>query len=192
MRFIFGAAQTLSGNTLVFALALWVIFALLGYRISWRHQALRGVTPWNFPSFFWALICFIFGPIGLAVELIAEFTTKPRLPSSLGRLSFRDVSARLGLRDQRSPTVVGTTDTGASQTEIGVRTEAPPLPGASIPMLEPLHLGPPPPLDDSGKTAAFGWYPDPLKRHEQRYFDGKGWSAFVRDNGVRANDALNF
>ena len=190
MPFIFGAGQALSGNELVLTIALWLIFALLGYRISWRHQALRGATPWRLPSFVWAVICFAFGPIGLVVELVAEFTTKPRLPSSLRRLSFRDASGRIGLRNQQTSPIGTTVDAGTAPTEIGTHIEAPPLPGASIPILEPLRLGPPLPLDASGKTAAFGWYPDPLKRHELRYFDGKGWSAFVRDSGVRSEDPI--
>lgn len=34
-----------------------------------------------------------------------------------------------------------------------------------------------------------GWYPDPGGRHELRYWDGKGWTAHVRDGAVQATDA---
>jgi hypothetical protein len=192
MSLIFGAGQALSGNELVLTVALWLIFALLGYRISWRHQALRGVTPWRFPSFVWAVICFTFGPIGLVVELFAEVTTKPRLPSSLGRLSIRDASARLGLRSQQQTSPLSATreaGTGA-QADIGVRAQTPPPQEALQPVVQPVPLGPPPPLDAAGKTAAFGWYADPLAHHELRYFDGRGWSDFVKDGGVRSSDPL--
>lgn len=33
-----------------------------------------------------------------------------------------------------------------------------------------------------------GWYPDPSGRHEQRYWDGKGWSEHVSDQGERSLD----
>ncbi len=33
-----------------------------------------------------------------------------------------------------------------------------------------------------------GWYPDPGFRHEQRYWDGKGWTSYVRDGGTQSHD----
>jgi hypothetical protein len=33
-----------------------------------------------------------------------------------------------------------------------------------------------------------GWYPDPAARHEQRFFDGRRWTAHVADAGVLAID----
>jgi len=44
---------------------------------------------------------------------------------------------------------------------------------------------PPPP---SANPA--GWYPDPSKRHELRYWDGLAWTANVSDAGVPSSDAL--
>lgn len=178
----YAAVQALSGNELVLAVALWLIFALLGYRISWRHQVLRGVTPWRFPSYVWAGICFAFGPVGLAVELLAEFTTKPRLPSSLGRVSFKDASAKAALRNGDTLSAQGRPMRAAGETfeetrRAVIEVEAPPK-------------GPPAPVDNIGKTAIFGWYPDPLARHEKRYFDGRGWLDLVSDAGVRSSDPL--
>lgn len=174
--------QTLSGNELVLAIALWLIFALLGYRISWRHQVLRGVTPWRFPSYVWAAICFAFGPVGLAVELFAEFTTKPRLPSSLSRVAFRDGSARATLRGS------GTIDVQRRPAPSVGETFEQPRP--VVTEAAPTPAGPPPPLDASGKPALFGWYADPLKRHEKRYFDGRGWLDLVADAGARSSDPV--
>jgi hypothetical protein len=172
---------SLSGGDLLLTFVLWSLFALLGYRISLRHQVLRGVTPWRFPSVVWAVICFAFGPIGLVVELFAEFTTKPRLPSSLSRIAFRDASARVGAGLSRSGGQQGTT----GQTSRAAATDPPIV----IPE-EPIVVGPSPPDDGSGKTAAFGWYGDPTDRHELRYFDGRRWSDFVSDADVRSVDPL--
>lgn len=33
-----------------------------------------------------------------------------------------------------------------------------------------------------------GWYPDPGARHEQRYWDGRGWTDYIRDRGVQGTD----
>lgn len=35
-----------------------------------------------------------------------------------------------------------------------------------------------------------GWYPDPARRHELRYWDGDHWSPSVSDAGVRSTDPL--
>ena len=33
-----------------------------------------------------------------------------------------------------------------------------------------------------------GWYPDPGRRHDLRYWDGKDWSSHVSDRGHTATD----
>lgn len=33
-----------------------------------------------------------------------------------------------------------------------------------------------------------GWYPDPGRHHELRYWDGKGWTSHVRDGAVQGTD----
>jgi Fibronectin type III domain/Protein of unknown function (DUF2510) len=38
--------------------------------------------------------------------------------------------------------------------------------------------------------APAGWYADPASRHENRYWDGTGWTASVADRGVTAADPL--
>lgn len=44
--------------------------------------------------------------------------------------------------------------------------------------------------DGSGKTALFGWYPDPTGRHERRFWDGKGWTTLIEDHLVTGDDPL--
>jgi len=184
-------SSTFSGNELLFSFVLLSVSAYLGYRISAQHQVLRGVTPWRFPSFLWAVICFAFGPFGLVVELLAELTTKPRLPSSLRRIAFRDASSR-------DPHSAGGQGGGATRPGSGSPRPAvamgPSMPAPMVPRaiidVEPMYTGPALPKDESGRTALFGWYADPLRRHELRYFDGRRWADFVADNGVRSSDPL--
>jgi hypothetical protein len=38
--------------------------------------------------------------------------------------------------------------------------------------------------------APANWYPDPNKRHELRYWDGKKWTEHVSDNGVTGTDPV--
>jgi hypothetical protein len=67
---------------------------------------------------------------------------------------------------------------------------APVAPPAGVD-LEPIYRGPALPKDEAGRTALFGWYADPLHRHELRYFDGRRWADFVADGGVRSSDPLD-
>jgi hypothetical protein len=131
------------------------------------------VTPWRFPSVVWALICFAIGPIGLVVELVAEVTTRPRLPSTLGRISPRFDS---GVRPPATRTMP------SSVAPVRPPTEARPV------VREP--TGPLTPKAADGTTANFGWYADPAGRHALRYFDGRRWSDLVADDGGRSNDPL--
>jgi len=38
--------------------------------------------------------------------------------------------------------------------------------------------------------APLGWYPDPTHRHSHRYWSADGWSGYVADGGVTANDPI--
>ena len=42
----------------------------------------------------------------------------------------------------------------------------------------------------SAPVVAAGWYPDPVQRHELRYWDGTGWSHHVAEHGVAGTDPL--
>ena len=49
----------------------------------------------------------------------------------------------------------------------------------------------PGPVEPPGPTRpspVAGWYPDPSGRHELRYWDGKGWTEYVRDGATQALD----
>lgn len=52
------------------------------------------------------------------------------------------------------------------------------------------HDGAPQPIGLQGNAgqAAPAWYPDPFRRAEQRWFDGRQWTASVMRGGVRGND----
>jgi hypothetical protein len=39
-------------------------------------------------------------------------------------------------------------------------------------------------------TASSGWYPDPFSRHQYRYFDGRGWTEHVSNQGSASTDQL--
>ncbi|MDA8291588.1 MAG: DUF2510 domain-containing protein [Actinomycetota bacterium] len=159
-------ASLLAGYTngeIVGSLALACLFALLGYRMSHRHRIVRGVTPWRVPSVVWAAICFVLQPFGIIVELVAQVTTKTGAPASVAPAPPLLAIGPLPSVDAPS------------------RTDAPPV----------APVGPPPPAtDDPGGTPLFGWYPDATGRHEQRYWDGRGWSEHVRDAGALGTDPL--
>lgn len=42
----------------------------------------------------------------------------------------------------------------------------------------------------SGHLPPPGWHPDPLGRHQRRYWDGVAWTERVADEGRRSSDPL--
>lgn len=54
----------------------------------------------------------------------------------------------------------------------------------------PMLPGSPPPFPTATPSTPSGWYPDPARRHEYRYYDGSAWTSRVSDKGVEATDAL--
>ncbi len=40
-------------------------------------------------------------------------------------------------------------------------------------------------------TAPSNWYPDPMKRHQLRFWDGSVWTHHVSNNGVTGIDPLD-
>ena len=39
-------------------------------------------------------------------------------------------------------------------------------------------------------TTPANWFPDPMKRHELRYWDGNAWTDHVSNNGIQSNDPV--
>lgn len=175
-----------SPTQLALSAALAVLFAALGYRTSVRYRALRGVTPWRVPSLAWALVCLVLTFVGLAVELVAELTTRSRYSPA-------------------APAPPSGAGTGryAPPTTQPVAVE-PPSPGELPAVAVPLAPGrseaaagqaegnrwPPPPPDQLGRAPLFGWYRDPAGRHERRYFDGRRWAEHVLDGDRLGRDPL--
>ncbi|HXZ82665.1 MAG TPA: DUF2510 domain-containing protein [Acidimicrobiales bacterium] len=162
-----------SAGDLALSVVFAVVFALLGYRISARHRMMRGVTPWRIPSVVWAILCGIFQPFGIILELVAEFTTRPQ--------------------PRPSPTPGGSEPAGnqfafggsrATSAEPLAPIEIAPGPTSSGPLLSP------PPGDGSGRPPLFGWYVDVTRRHALRYWDGRGWTEYVADDGKTGSDPL--
>jgi hypothetical protein len=156
-----------TGSSLVVDIAFAIVFALLGYHLSRRHRMLRGVTPWRLPSIAWAVICLFLQPIGIIVELVAEFTTRPAQP-----VAHPDAPDGYHAVATSSATAI-TLDPHLGHDRAS---------GSG-------HLAPPP-ADESGRSALFGWYTDVTKRHELRYWDGKQWSDHVSDVGTLSTDPL--
>jgi hypothetical protein len=161
------AATEFSGDSAPLALVILVLSAFVGYRMSVRHYAQRGVTPWRFPSIVWGLICLAIGPLGLLMELFAGVTTRPGSMRAPG----------LGLRGARAAVPAPLDPELATAAPLAAPT--------------PVVSGPMPPQGPDGTgPAPFGWYADVTRRHEYRYFDGKYWGAQVADGGVVSEDPL--
>lgn len=184
--------KSASPGQLALAIALAVLFGALGYRMSARHRALRGVTPWRLPSFAWAAICFVLQFVGLAIEVVAELTTRapysPATPASTPTAPGAPPSAASAPASRyappTSPPVVVDAPATAGAGASGETGAAPTGEG------ETARSWPRPPVDATGRPAPFGWYADPGGRHGLRYFDGRQWSEHVVDGDRLAVDPL--
>ena len=169
----FGLGGGIGSLMLTFVLATFL--ASIGYRISVRHQMVHGVTPWRIPSVVWAILCGVFTFFGLILELVAEYTTRPQTRPSPMPGGAQQAPAQFAYR---SSAPAGTDADTLPPIEIA------PGPGVFAPSFAP------PPDDGSGHPALFGWYPDVTGRHQLRYWDGRGWTGYVADQGTRATDPL--
>lgn len=61
----------------------------------------------------------------------------------------------------------------------------PPQTSAPLPQAPP-----PPPASPPPPSAPPAWAPDPLGRHELRYWDGQRWTEHVSDGGVQGTDQV--
>jgi hypothetical protein len=52
------------------------------------------------------------------------------------------------------------------------------------------RLATPPPRATWLWASPAAWHPDPEGSHEQRYWDGRAWTAFVSDGGVESQDPV--
>ena len=188
MLTLLGNGITSAGpGQLALSAGLAVLFAALGYRMSVRYRALRGVTPWRLPSFAWAILCLVLQFVGIAIEVLAEMTT--RAPYSPATPAPGGTHADAGTSRYAPPT---TAPVAVDQ----------PTPGELPALGSPLAIGLvehqgghredqlAPPLDAQGRPDLFGWYTDPTGRHQRRYFDGRRWSEHVIDGATLAVDEL--
>ncbi|MGP8060735.1 MAG: DUF2510 domain-containing protein [Acidimicrobiales bacterium] len=64
--------------------------------------------------------------------------------------------------------------------------------GPSLPAIPSFYAGPeamkapadPKPVVNRQPNVPAGWYPDPARRHQQRFWDGSIWTQQVADNGT--------
>lgn len=57
-------------------------------------------------------------------------------------------------------------------------------------VVQPMAMAPAPDPLPAPPVVPAQWAPDPSGRHEQRWWDGKGWSEHVADGGVSGIDPL--
>lgn len=155
------AALSLTPAEIVLSLIICVLAARYAYRAAVRYRAWAGVTPWHLPPGLWAFVFFCSWLVGLLLFTVACRTTRPLHP----RGEHLSGEPHAGQEPPRSDLEPG----GSARR--GGRWGSP-GPGAG----GPEHL------------PYAGWYHDPGGRHELRYWDGRGWTDYVSDQGVRSED----
>jgi hypothetical protein len=148
------------GAVAIVALICGVFCGLLAQ----RNMQLKGVYPWKMHPAIWGVIGFLIGLIGVILCVIARATTKP--PAV-----FPGYGSYPSTRDMPS---------GQWQ----------PPPQGGYPGSYPAPGAHPDPGAIPAATAPPSWQPDPLTRHELRYWDGTQWTEHVSDRGTQSRDPL--
>jgi len=163
-----------------------VIFGVLSFVRTQRFRQRTGVNPWHIPPVVWVVGSFFIAIFGTVLSVIACATTKvPGAPGG-GSLGYGGGFGTPGYGPRRSgPRGYGTS--GPVPTSGGnpgpVPTYGAGLGDAAVMASFP---GPLP-----GATAAGpGWHPDPVGRHQHRYWDGTAWTEHVADNGTSGVDPV--
>lgn len=166
-----GIVAATGATTKEAALVAVVIYGVLGYGLAVLTRRTIGITPWRIPAILWGLLSAGLPLFGLMIELIARFTT--RLPANHPGAARAPLST---MTDALPANPAGGTDAwpAAIASRPGPNGWQPAPPGAPWTSTPPL----------------FGWYEDPSGSHEERYWDGREWSAHVRNGGVVSNDPL--
>jgi hypothetical protein len=179
--------QQVSSAELVLGLALCVLWAWLGYRLSEYDRRTLGRTPWGLPSAIWAVFWFIFVLLGLVLYLIAHSTGVRRAqqnPQQIGAASLGP-QATMGIRNSgnRTPTAAEQFPAYPRPANSQPQTDSEPTPA-------PEHITPPGADGGGPDTVAAqressppAWHPDPSGRFHYRWWDGKEWTSQVSTDG---------
>jgi hypothetical protein len=164
-----------SGSELVIILALSVVWAMLGYRLSENDRKALGRTPWGLPSALWAFFWFLSLILGLILYLIAHSSGVRRVQQ---QPSMRPAGSELDLAARKAPKPAG---------KGSISEQFPAYPS-------PVNAQLPPPLPDHSALQTTdpvtdpvvsppAWQPDPSGRFHYRWWDGGQWTSQVSTDG---------
>jgi len=128
------------------------------------------------------LICPSTPPGPLAKTKMGSKATRIRrvpfeVPEAAGKSYFPITIGRLLLWVGSDQFAIVTAANGSLRAEQGAAATAAPEPTVAAPGQVPA-------------AAPANWYPDPMGRHQMRYWDGQTWTAFVADQGIQSNDPI--
>ena len=164
------------------------IFAVLSFMRTERFRQRTGVSPWHIPPIVWAVGSFFIAIFGTLLSVIACATTK--VPGATGGSSgsgWGPVQRRAGAI--RGPRATAPRGYGAPGSFPNPGTDPGPGPvlGYGSPGAGPRASSPGPPVPGAARP---GWHPDPVGRHQHRYWDGTEWTEHIANNGASGVDPV--
>jgi len=166
----------LTGGQWAVLSVVYVLAAILGWRLAERDRKQLGRTPWGIPALAWAAIWLVSPAIGLVLFLVAHSGELRRVrgvpPGAQQGLSGS--APNLAIRD-RPPTV-------AEQFPAYPQpANAPgPVPAATA---APTDTAPPQPEEPAAAVSPPAWHPDPSGRFQFRWWNGSEWTSHVSTDG---------
>ena len=158
---------------------VYVLAAILGWRLAERDRKLLGRTPWGIPALAWAAIWLVSPAIGLVLYLVAH-------AGELRRVREVPPGAPPGLTSPpQSLSVRNRPPTVAEQFPAYPQPANSSVPGAADAPPQPAQPSPAPPQPSPGEEPASppAWHPDPSGRFHYRWWDGSEWTSNVATDG---------
>ncbi len=167
----------LTGGQWAVLSVVYVLAAVLGWRLAVRDRRLLGRTPWGIPALAWAAIWLASPAIGLVLFLVAHAGELRRVrevpPGAQPGLSAG--APNLAIRDRPQ--------TAAEQFPAYPQPANSPGPGSGH-VSGPTEAAPPKPA--APPTAAVSppaWHPDPSGHFQYRWWNGSEWTSHVSTDG---------
>jgi hypothetical protein len=179
----------LSETQLILLLALSLVWAALGYRLSENDRRNLGRTPWGLPSALWALFWFLSLLLGLILYLFAHAAGVRRAQQNGQPLGTPGVGSppSMSLRpaaERRAPSVA---EQFPAYPQPANQRPSQPEPGPVVQSApfdqEPEPQTGPPPVPQSWPHSPPAWHPDPSGRFHYRWWDGYQWTSQVSMDG---------
>jgi hypothetical protein len=171
---------------LIVELVVDCLSACLGYWLSEKDRKRLGRTPWGLRSVVWALIWFLYPPVGVILFLIAHGASVRRAHhTQLPGMGVPGASPSMSAAARKIPAKAPTaSDLFPAYPRPANNRPPDPVEAEQLVAPEtPVAAAPPSGESPSWPHSPPAWQPDPSGRFHYRWWDGHEWTSHVSTDG---------